>query len=65
MAGSIHTKNGGSLVEGWKKGEPVSVPTAFYYWNAVILSKIAAVLDKNEDAAYYTPLAGKIKDAYN
>ena len=26
----------GSLVEGWKEGEPESVPTAFYYWNSKI-----------------------------
>jgi len=55
----------GSLVKGWKEGEPESVPTAFYYWNAVILSKMAAVLSRTEDAAQYAELAENIKDAYN
>ena len=31
----------GSLVKDWEEGDPESVPTAFYYWNSVILSKIA------------------------
>ncbi|TFG97250.1 MAG: hypothetical protein E4H13_11205 [Calditrichales bacterium] len=55
----------GSLVKGWKEGEPESVPTAFYYYNAIILSKIADVLDITEDSARFKTLADQIKTAYN
>lgn len=55
----------GSLVKGWKEGEPVSVPTAFYYWNSTILSKVADVLGKTSEAVAYKALASNIRDAYN
>ncbi len=55
----------GSLVENWKEGEPASVPTAFYYWNSVILSKIAKVLEYEEDKIYFSTLSNNIKKAYN
>ncbi len=55
----------GSLVDGWKEGQPVSVPTAFYYYNAMILSKVAGVLGNSPDQNYFTNLAGEIKKAYN
>ncbi|MEN8193550.1 MAG: family 78 glycoside hydrolase catalytic domain [Bacteroidota bacterium] len=55
----------GSLVKGWKEGEPESVPTAFYYWDSEILSKIAGVLEKEADSVYYSRKADIIKEAYN
>ena len=55
----------GSLVNGWKEGEPESVPTAFYYWNSVILSKMAAVLDKKDKQQKFEKLAQNIKKAFN
>lgn len=55
----------GSLVKGWKEGEPESVPTAFYFWNAQILSKIARLLDKKDDEKYYLKLSKEIKNIYN
>jgi alpha-L-rhamnosidase len=55
----------GSLVEGWKEGEPESVPTAFYYFNNLIMAKIAHVINKNEEAISFSKLAEKIKKAYN
>lgn len=55
----------GSLVPGWQEGEPVSVPTAFYFWNATILAKIATLLDLQADAAHFTGLAENIRQAYH
>lgn len=55
----------GSLVEGWHEGEPESIPTAFYYFNAITLTKIAQIIQKDDDSAYYKDLAQKIKQAYN
>jgi len=55
----------GSMVEGWREGEPESVPTAFYYYNATILTKVARILGETADAAYYVNLAQEIKSAYN
>lgn len=55
----------GSMVEGWKEGQPESVPTAFYFYNATILSKIAGVLNKVADMKYFSKLADDIQNAYN
>jgi alpha-L-rhamnosidase len=55
----------GTIVEGWKEGEPVSVVTAYYYYDAVIVAKAAAVLGKQQDAEKHTALAKQIKAAFN
>ncbi|MDB4583596.1 glycoside hydrolase family 78 protein [Draconibacterium sp.] len=55
----------GSMTEGWKEGNPKSIPTAFYYFNARILSKIANVIHKESDVKIYTKLAEDIAIAYN
>jgi len=55
----------GSLVKGWQEGEPESVPTAFYYWNSIILSKIAGILQNETDITYFSHKAEIIKEAYN
>ncbi|MBI4323675.1 MAG: family 78 glycoside hydrolase catalytic domain [Chloroflexi bacterium] len=39
--------------------------TAFYYYNVHVLSRIARVLGKTQDAEQYTALAGEIKQAFN
>jgi alpha-L-rhamnosidase len=39
--------------------------TAFYYYNAHLLSRIAAVLGKRDDAERYTRLARSIREAFN
>jgi alpha-L-rhamnosidase len=31
----------GSMVVGWKEGEPASTPTAYYFYNATILKKVS------------------------
>jgi alpha-L-rhamnosidase len=54
----------GSTVKGWKEGEPVSVVTAFYYYDVLILAKAAGVLGKRADAARYRSLAGDIRRAF-
>lgn len=55
----------GSMAEGWKEGDPVSVPTAFYYQNATIMSEIADVLEMPDEKKYYKKLASVIRDQYN
>lgn len=55
----------GSMVKGWKEGEPESVPTAFYFYNATILKKVAEILNKTEDVEYFERLAELIRAAYN
>jgi alpha-L-rhamnosidase len=55
----------GSLVDGWKEGEPASVPTAFYYQNARIMSDIAEIIGIYSDREYYNQLASEIRDKYN
>lgn len=55
----------GSLVVGWKEGQPESVPTAFYFWDAAILSKIAKTLNNSSDELFYENLAFDIRRAYN
>nr|MQY69399.1 Bacterial alpha-L-rhamnosidase [Bacillota bacterium] len=39
--------------------------TAYYYYDAWILSQIAEILGKAEDAKYYSDLAKNIKEAFN
>jgi alpha-L-rhamnosidase len=54
----------GTIVEGWKEGEPVSVATAFYYYDCTILARAARVLGRPQDAEKYQRLADEIKAAY-
>jgi alpha-L-rhamnosidase len=55
----------GTTVKGWKEGEPVSVTTAFYYYDTVILAKTARVLGKLREARKYEALARSIKRAFS
>lgn len=55
----------GSLVEGWEEGEPESVPTAFYFYDASLMAKIAEVLNRTKDHQEYQQLAEKIRSTYN
>ncbi len=55
----------GTIVEGWKEGEPVSVVTAFYYYDTMIVAKAARVLGKQAEAKKYDGLAKQIKVAFN
>jgi alpha-L-rhamnosidase len=54
----------GSIVEGWKEGDPPCVTTAFYYLDAVIVSKAARALGRPSEAARYAALAGEIRNAF-
>jgi len=56
-----------SIVEGYEttRGMPRSISTAFYFANACTLAKIAHVLDRVQDAQYYTLLAMRIRNAFN
>jgi alpha-L-rhamnosidase len=55
----------GTIVEGWKEGEPVSVSTAFYYYDARIVSKAARVLGRVAEAKEYDALAKQIRTSFN
>jgi alpha-L-rhamnosidase len=55
----------GSMVVGWKEGEPISTPTAYYFYNATILKKIAGILYNASDTDRFEKLALDIKKAYN
>lgn len=43
---------------------PRMIATAFFYYDCTIMTKIASVLGKEEDAEYYQRLAEKIREAY-
>jgi len=55
----------GTIVKGWKEGEPVSVGTAFYYYDARIVAKAARVLGRIAEADKYSALARQIRSAFN
>ncbi len=55
----------GSMVKGWKEGDPKSVPTAYYFWNAKIMSKVAAILGNHADQEHFRKLAEAIRKKYN
>ena len=55
----------GSMVKGWKEGEPESVPTAFYFLDARIISQVAKILGEDADSQYYKKLSDQISEKYN
>lgn len=56
-----------SLAEGFKgnRNLPLSINTAFYYYDACIMAKIARVLDHKEDLRKFSETAIRIKEAFN
>ncbi len=48
----------------WKRGEPLSTSTGFYYYTSSIVAKAAKILGREKDEKEYSQLAEKIKDAY-
>lgn len=55
----------GSMVKGWKEGQPESVPTAFYIWNSRIMANVANVLKNTADANRFSKLEKEITASYN
>ena len=55
----------GSMVKGWKEGEPSSVPTAFYFLDAKIMTDVARILGNSTDLKHFEDLAERIGDKYN
>jgi alpha-L-rhamnosidase len=55
----------GSRAKNWKEGDPESVPTAYFYLDALLLSKMAGVTGKRADSLYFAGMAVQIKSAYN
>jgi alpha-L-rhamnosidase len=54
-----------SVVNGFTKGSPVSMSTAFYYYDALTMSRIANVLGHSGDEQQFTALAADIRSAFN
>ncbi len=54
-----------SVTEGWKRGDPESVVTAYFYYLAIVVSDAAKVLGLSDDVHYYAKLAEHIKVSYN
>lgn len=56
-----------SLVPGWiaRADRPLSLPTAFYYQDVVVMGKVAGVLGHDEDARRFADLAGRIREEFN
>jgi hypothetical protein len=51
---------------GWDQLTPISLcDTASYYYGAMILAQIAAILDEPDDAKRYAALAQRIRQAFN
>ena len=48
-----------------EKTPGAEVSDFYYYYDTLLLAKMAAVLGNSADAASYTQLAGEIKDAFN
>ncbi|MDN3657458.1 family 78 glycoside hydrolase catalytic domain [Ferruginibacter paludis] len=55
----------GSMVKGWKEGDPKSIPTAYYYWNATIMAKVAGIIGNTADEVYFKKLTIAIAGKYN
>ena len=55
----------GSMVKDWKEGEPKSVATAYYFWNAKIMSQVAAILGKSADEEHFIKLTDAVQAKYN
>lgn len=55
----------GSMVKGWKEGQPEAVPTAFYFWNAQIMSRVAGILGNKTDQENFSKLSVRIREKYN
>jgi alpha-L-rhamnosidase len=54
----------GSIIEGWKEGDPPSVTTGFYYLDATLAARMAKILNRPDLAARYGALAGEIRTAF-
>lgn len=56
-----------SLAESFRarSGLPLSISTAFYYYDLQIMEKMARVLGKNEQAETFRLLAGQVLNAFN
>jgi len=55
----------GSRAKGWQEGDPESVPTAYFYLDAMLLSKMAGVTGQRQDSLYFAGMGEKIRSAYN
>ncbi len=54
-----------SVAQGWVRGDPESTNTAFFYYNARVLSKAATALGRENASKEYAELAEGIRKAYN
>lgn len=49
----------------WKRGEPAGVSTCYFYYDTILLARMAAILGKDADARNYTELAEAIRQPYH
>jgi len=64
----VSDRLGDWLAPGCKGNAPEGnslIATGYYYYDAWILSQIAEILNKSDDAKYYLNLANNIKNAFN
>jgi len=54
-----------SIVQNWKGGDPEATSTAFFYYDASVMSKIAKILNKKDKVSKFTRLKDDIGFAYN
>ena len=59
------TEAGNQDIEGQKKRTDPLVATAYLYHSSVLLGRIAAILGKEEDSAFYTDYSKEVKRVYN
>ena len=50
---------------GFSKSQPISIATAFYYHDVDLMSRIARVLGRDQDARRYDELKAQIRRAFN
>ena len=55
----------GSMVKGWKEGEPESIPTAYFFLDVKIMADVARLIGEQKDYQYYTNLLEGIKERFN
>ena len=49
----------------WTRGGPEAISTGYYFYDTILLARIAAILGKEEDAKIYSELAEVIRKAYH
>lgn len=62
IGGTDHTSTGGGALS--TITPQLLMSTGFFYYDCTLMAKMAKVLDKTEDEAYYLKLADQVKEAF-